>query len=168
MSEEWRPVVGYEGLYEVSSLGRVRTLLERKGIPRGHIRKLQIDKDGYAVVGIRINRKRRNLRVSRIMLEAFVRAPLPLEEACHNDGNRGNNTLPNLRWDTNKGNKADMVAHGTRMFGLNNPRTKLSDDDVAQIRLLEPFARRKDLARSFGVSQNQISLIVMGKVRVNV
>lgn len=111
-TETWRPILGWEGLYEVSNLGRVRGCDGRRQraivlVP------LQTDK-GY----LRVNlygpggRKERRL-IHRAVLEAFV-GPCPEDmQGCHNNGDRGDNRLENLRWDTASNNSRDKLAHGT-------------------------------------------------------
>jgi hypothetical protein len=115
MSEVWIPIAGYEGLYEVSSAGTVRSkdrldsigraarglLLRPETRPSGHLR-VTLCRDG----------KTRRLWVHRLVLEAFV-GPRPAGmEACHNDGNPVNNVPSNLRWDTKSANAQDRVRHG--------------------------------------------------------
>lgn len=125
MSEQWRPVVGYEGFYEVSDHGRVRS------VPRGvwkrsrwgsmawyevPVRQLRLTPlDGYRVVGLRRNDAtgQRQKKVHRLVLEAFV-GPCPDGmEACHWNGDRADNRIVNLRWDTPSSNSYDRVRHGT-------------------------------------------------------
>lgn len=119
MTENWRPVSGYEGAYEVSDQGRVRSLdrIARDGkrlrgrvlrpfvMPTGHVRAVLV-KDGV----------RRTLKVHRLVLQAFVGPAPEGTEALHRDGNAGNNTLSNLRWGTKSENSRDQIAHGTHPF----------------------------------------------------
>ena len=100
--------------------------------------------------------------VHRLVLEAFV-GPCPDGmESCHNDGNRSNNHVSNLRWDTRKGNFADCVKHGTRNYGENNGVSKLTDDLVRRIR--EEYATGKitqrELAAKYECAQMTVSCII--------
>lgn len=109
--ERWLPVPGWEGLYEVSDLGRVRSLDRPNGL-RGRVRVLSVGSHGYLDVGLCDGGVRRTRLVHRLVLEAFV-GPCPEgQEACHADSDRTNNRLSNLRWDTTKANAADRVAAG--------------------------------------------------------
>ena len=109
MTEEWRPVPGYEGLYSVSDQGRVRSEARRGRrermlslIPghRGHLSVAIYDKD---VV-------RRGFLVHRLVLTAFVRPPEPGEEGCHYpDPDPSNNRLENLMWGTRSVNQQQAV-----------------------------------------------------------
>ena len=106
MFEEWRPVVGYEGLYEVSNLGEVRSLprvmKSRHGSGMGYHMKGKVLKkidspNGYYFVPLG---KGKSGFVHRLVLEAFV--PNPEGKPCcdHIDANRHNNNVSNLRWAT--------------------------------------------------------------------
>ena len=116
--ETWLPVIGLEGLYEVSSLGRVRTV-ERlvpcgpgsKGVRhvRSIIRKVRPGKDGYLTVEL----CRKTYRVHKLVAEAFVGPRPTAMDVCHNDGNPINNAVENLRYGTKAENQIDSVRHGT-------------------------------------------------------
>lgn len=111
MSEEWRPVVGYEGSYEVSTGGLVRSVdrlnplgqrvrsrvLKLRRLPNGRPR-VSLSRDGRSV----------DAYTYRLVLEAFV-GPCPVGmEALHWDDDVNNNTLGNLRWGTRTDNMRDM------------------------------------------------------------
>ncbi len=112
--ENWKPIAGYEGLYEVSDMGNVRS------IRRNLIKSPAANDRGYFHVGLHSGAKQQRLYVHRLVLEAFV-GPCPAGmEGCHNDGDRANNRLDNLRWDTSKNNHADRLEHGTDTRGEKN------------------------------------------------
>lgn len=120
-SEEWRAVVGYEGRYEVSNLGRVRSLdrLVRGGKGglrpvKGRVLKPMAGQYGHLSVDLCKGgrRIRRMSRVHRLVLESFV-GPCPDGmEVCHYDGDPANNRIENLRYDTRSANMFDRVRHG--------------------------------------------------------
>lgn len=119
--EVWQPVPGFEGIYEVSDRGRVRSLdriITRSGIPRfirGTSRRSRLDVDGRLKLELYRDGTVTVARVHRLVLEAF-RGPQPDGmEGCHNDGNPTNNRLNNLRWDTQSENQRDSVRHGTHV-----------------------------------------------------
>lgn len=125
MTERWLPIPGYEGTYEVSDHGRVRSLPRRvirsDGRPRtihgGILSPVSTD-DGRVTVTLP-GTPRRKHKISRLVLTAFVRPPLPGEEACHHpDHDPTNNRLDNLRWDTSSENALDTVRQG-RHHGVN-------------------------------------------------
>ena len=117
-TEQWRPVVGYEGLYEVSNFGRVKSLgrltRNRNGVVRlkPRILKLRVKQSGHVTVCLYRDGKPTNVSVHRAVLIAFVGHPSDGKEACHNNGIPSDNRLENLRWDTRKSNKRDEVEHG--------------------------------------------------------
>lgn len=102
MTEEiWRPVVGYEGLYEVSSYGRVRSLDRydsRNRFRKGRILKLSDNGRGYLIVGLHSNNKVKNFLVHRLVAEAFLPNPENLTEVNHKDEDKSNNCVDNLEW----------------------------------------------------------------------
>lgn len=111
-TEEWRPVVGYEGLYEVSDLGRVKRVGAGQGTRPG-IRKLHANpRSGYLSVNLSKGNRQRTHRVHRLVLEAFV-GPCPEGmESCHADDDRNNNRLENLRWGTHAENCEERRTNG--------------------------------------------------------
>lgn len=123
MTEEWRPVAGWEGFYEVSSFGRVRGVARTYETRPGVIahRKPQVlrggfSRDGYPIVWLTRLSKRRELRVSRLVCEAW-HGPCPDGMEClHYDDDKSNNTPGNLRWGTRSENTYDKVRNGLHPF----------------------------------------------------
>lgn len=108
LTERWLPIPGFEGLYDVSDMGRVRSsragrVRSATAHPSGHL-KIQLHKNGV----------RHDWYVHQLVLLAFV-GPCPEGmEGCHfPDRSPSNNRLDNLRWDTRSGNRRDAIAHGT-------------------------------------------------------
>lgn len=120
MSEQWREIPGWEGFYAVSDQGRVKSLARsvpgRPGVfinKRERILKPTPKFDKYLVVGLCRNNTKATLLVHHLVLLAFVGPRPEGAESCHYDGNRTNNYLENLRWDTRSSNTFDKVRHGT-------------------------------------------------------
>lgn len=166
--EEWRPVVGYEGRYEVSNLGRVKSIRRSRKNPSGNlIMSPSTHGDGYKQVQLADGRIR-TFRVHVLVLTAFVGPKPDGTYGCHNDGNPANNCKDNLRWDTPSANQRDREKHGTGASGGNNPRAVLSPSDVVEIRkeLLSKQAERGlavRLARRYGVSSSVVYAIKNGR-----
>lgn len=167
MSEEWRPVVGYEGRYEVSSLGRVRSL-DTVAPCRGGKRQRRPGRllspgftRGYPYVQLHDGspgRHRGSPRlVHRLVLGAFV-GPCPGGmEACHWNGDEGDPRLANLRWATSQENKADMRRHG-------RSGRRLTEAAAHEIR--RRYLRGETtvaLGVAFGISSASVSRIGRGK-----
>lgn len=113
--EEWRPIVNFEGLYEVSNQGRVRSLPRKARDGRvflGRDKVLTKDADGRVRVSLSRDGKPYSMRVHRLVALAFLGEPEPGQEVCHNDGVASNNRVENLRWDTRKSNLKDSLKHG--------------------------------------------------------
>lgn len=113
--ERWRPVVGYEGLYEVSDLGRIRTVArtavsgrKRKEI----IRKPRISRGGYHRVALSRDDKEREFAVHRLVLAAFVRPGQPGELGRHLNDQPTDNRLENLAWGSYSDNAIDRIRNG--------------------------------------------------------
>lgn len=114
MNEVWKPIAGYEGLYEVSNLGRVRKI-------SGNAPKMIAVTDnghGYKIVGINDGHGRKNHYVHRLVAAAFVPNPNNLPTVDHIDHNRENNNACNLRWMT----QGDNVRHSASI--MSKPRMK--------------------------------------------
>lgn len=96
MAETWKPVVGFEGLYEVSDLGQLRSVGHRIS-PR--VLKLHTrTRDGYVTVGLVKNKHRTAVKIHRVVGAAFISNDAGLPQIDHIDGNRENNAASNLRW----------------------------------------------------------------------
>lgn len=127
MGEEiWRDIPGYEGIYQVSNLGRVKSFWNKKE----KLLKPRPNKQGYLQVDLHKNNKSKFRLVHSLVMEAFVGPRPDGLDVCHNDGNRRNNHLDNLRYDTHSNNSIDCVKHKT------HGSQKLSADDVKHIRKL--------------------------------
>ena len=119
IEEIWKDIKEYEGLYQVSNLGRVKSL-ERKyfsgknhnicKIAESKLLKLRLDKNGYLVTGLSKNGKQAYVRVHRLVAEAFIPNPNNYPQVNHKDENKENNNVDNLEWCTAKYNNN----YGTR------------------------------------------------------
>lgn len=119
--ERWLPVVGWEGYYEVSSIGNVRSVDRMVNNARGngqHMRRgrskaLLVIPSGHCVTGLSRHNRRVTAKVHRLVLIAFG-GPAPSgTECCHNNGIPSDNRIENLRWDSTSANRRDCVNHGT-------------------------------------------------------
>lgn len=175
--EKWKSINGFEGCYEISTWGRVRSLdrvVAGKGNCgksfgrwRGRMKALaKSNQPGHRAVSLFKNGICYQCSVHRLVLETFV-GPCPDGmEACHfPDRDPANNHLENLRWDTSKNNHADRKIHGTNGAGEKNPAAKLTQDEVKEIRRLhsEGIWTYRQLGDKFQVSFVMIGYIVKGK-----
>jgi HNH endonuclease/NUMOD4 motif-containing protein len=176
VQERWLPVVGYEGLYEVSDRGHVRGLdrmvrtgsrwgTESQRMQRGRI--LAFGSRGYGYWFVHLSRagKASAFYVHRLVLEAFV-GPCPEGmEALHGPGGRRDNRWPeNLSWGTRSQNARDRTRDGTMVRGIQIFHARLNPDAVREIRrLTADGVSQREIARRFDVSKRTIGLIVRGE-----
>ena len=118
--EQWKPIKGYEGKYDVSNFGRVRSYY--KGL---HIKTQRINNCGYCYVKLYVRGKRQKMaRVHRLVAEAFIPNPDNMSDVNHKDMNKLNNHVSNLEWSSHRGNVQHSYEHGRKMSETS--RTKLS------------------------------------------
>jgi hypothetical protein len=177
MSEEWRAIVGYEGLYEVSDQGRVRSVdrvVHRRGSyrnrecvqrTRGRLLRPGTDDKGYRYVNLHKENKARTIFVHTLVLEAFVGPPPSPQHVCrHGDNIPGNNKSKNLCWGTQKENNNDKLKHGTLLHGEDVATAILKKADVIKIRHLVSIGHtQSSLAKAYGVIPQTINVIVKRK-----
>lgn len=157
--ETWRDVEGFPG-YSVSSWGQI------KG-PRGHVLvQSNNTTGGYAFVSLSYADGTTTKKVHPLVARAFL-GPPPFEgaEVAHNDGNRANNAISNLRWATRVENHADKERHNTKPFGEKIFGVKLRAEDIPAIRReLSAGKRYAEIAERYGVSKDTIALIYRNKI----
>lgn len=155
-AEEWRPVKGHEGRYEVSSLGRVRSLIRAE--PR--ILKPTRDWKGYH----RVSLSGKTRTVHLIVLEAF-HGPRPDGlQASHLNDDKDNNTSDNLAWETPRKNYDRRAENGGDTCGERSASAILTENDVREIRQLYAAGENyTDLGRRFGVHLTTIRKLIRGE-----
>lgn len=157
--ERWLDVVGWEGLYRVSSEGRVSG-------PRRSILRPFVNKRGYPQIGLCRNGSRRTVFIHQMVADAFL-GPRPDGMECrHLDGDSGNAREENLCWGTHSENALDAVRHGANPIGVDHPHAKLTPEIAAIIRRrYRPYCRKwggRACAERFGVSTGAVSALVRG------
>lgn len=172
--EIWKDIKGFEGCYQISSLGRVKSLA-RNGSPYGeNIRKLSRTKDGYLKVRLFGNGKDVTTRVHRLVAETFIENPDNKETVNHIDGNKENNSVENLEWADRHEQLYHAYELGLRkpMAGHINSQSKLTEEQVREIRAT--YVRQSKefgtvaLSKKYGVTNRVIGLVVNGKAYKNV
>ena len=168
--EEWRDIFGWEGFYQISDMGRLKSL-KRPFVPKNRILKPCVDRDGYLFAGLFKNNKRLACpKIHRLVLEAFIGLRPSGLEGRHIDGNKTNNRLSNVEWSTHAANENDKYSHGTIMSGSKNGYSKLTESDIVKIRKLWETGRftQWGLALEFGVGQSCIWSVIHRKSWNNV
>ena len=120
---------------------------------------------GYPILVVRIGGKRRWWFIHRLVLEAFVGPRPDGKECCHQDGNKENNAISNLRWDTHASNVADNVRDGSLATGSRVGLAKMTETDIPEIVRLyrEVGLTQAEIAKRFGVHPTQITRVLNGK-----
>ncbi len=156
--EQWRAVPGYEGFYEVSDQGNVRSLPRMVAHPKtgvrpspGKVLSPARRKDGRRYVALSKEGVVRHGAVARIMLEAFV-GPANGRMALHKDDNRDNDNLPNLYWGTNVENMSDKVKNGNSLKGSKHHKAQVYEAQVIEMR------KRMDAGEDYRVVAEEYGL----------
>ena len=152
-NEEWRDVVGYEGRYQVSSMGRVKSFKWNKE----RFLKPSMDKDGYLLVNLCAGGKPKTLKVHRLVCEAFHENPDNRPQVNHINEDKTDNRACNLEWCTCKQN----VNHGSRNERVSKPVGQYSLDG----KLIKLWPSTMEAERQAGFNHGNISQVANGKYK---
>lgn len=165
MKEIWKDVVNYEGLYEVSNLGSIkskgRTVSDINGRVLKYPEKIlkQSNSNGYMVVQLSdINKSKRSLKVHRLVAEAFIDNPLKLPVVNHINGVKSDNRLENLEWCTDKENT--LHAHKT---GLAPHSKKVAQINKDSGEIIGIFNSISEASERTGIQRPHIGAVCNGK-----
>ena len=165
MKEEWRPVVGFGGNYEVSNYGYVRSIDRHITCKNGAVKFLKgrvlsehLDKKGYRIVRPYGGGENTTIKVARLVGMAFISNPQNKPQINHIDGCKTNDKITNLEWCTNKENMYHAIINGLKS-------TKLTNDEVVEILFLGKTKTHQSIADIYGVSRPCISMILEHKRR---
>ena len=173
--EVWKDIKGFEGIYQVSNQGEVKSL-ERKTFNNGtkkqniikeKILKKPLDKDGYIRYCLFKNGKRFSLKAYRLVAIEFIDNPQNKSQVNHIDGNKINNSVLNLEWVTPRENTIHAILNGLsfQVGGEKHHMSKINSKQVSEIFSIyqtEKIPQHK-LAEIYGISQSQISRILNKK-----
>lgn len=172
MKEVWKDIPNWKN-YQASNLGRIKSkeryTIIAHGAKRHELEKIMSshdDKDGYQTLMLSQNGKRKMLKVHRLVTQTFISNPENKPEVNHKDGNKANNCITNLEWNTTLENQKHAFATGLKnSTAENNGRAKLTWDDVNLIRKLreEYKFKVKRLMWLFDMSKSQINSIIYYK-----
>lgn len=159
LKELWRNIDGYKELYQVSNLGNVRSFKYNTS----RILKERINRRGYCYINLCQNGKYKSCSIHRLVAIAFLgKSDLTVN---HKDGDKENNLLENLEWLTHKENLNHAKENGLiKIFGEDNPNSKLTEDNVREIRKLyqEKKTKVRSLSFKYNVSKYAIRQIING------
>lgn len=166
--EIWLPVKGYEDRYEVSNLGRVRSLMKQNvhggGVRKRDkpmIRKSHINTSGYYQIGLQKEGKLEHLRVHRLVAIAFIPNPENLPEVNHLKG-KLDNRVESIEWSTPSNNQKHAYANNLRipLGGEKNPKCILTEKQVVDI--FNSKTKSKEAAQKHGISIHTVRHIRRG------
>ena len=170
--EEWRNIKGYEGRYQISSFGRVKSLIDNKGKYREKILKQRIDK-GYLKAHLTKNGKQKTYSVHRLVAQAFIPNLNSLPCINHKDEDKTNNHVSNLEWcdynyNNNYGTRNEKISKKNKenfkgkYKGKNNPRAR----KVICITTGEKFNYIREASNKYNIKNHEdITRACQGKRR---
>lgn len=163
--EIWKDIEGYEGYYQISNLGRVKSLIRKStgtNTTKENFLNLEISKKGYYRASLSMNGKIKKISLHRLIAIHFIDNPFNKKCVNHINGVRLDNRIENLEWSTYSENSK----HGYVSNKRKNPIRKLEEWQVLEIKSKLNNFKRGDglrLANEYGVSKYIISLIKTGK-----
>ena len=170
--EIWKTISGYDGFYDISSLGRVRShdriVVTINGVTqrrKGVVMQPAL-RAGYPFVLLQVEKVKKQAHVHRLVAAAFCEKPEGCDVVNHIDGNKTNNSADNLEWTTHSGNIRHAIDTGLREIktGQRHSASKLTQDQVDAIRLkLISGQTGASIAREFGVHVMTVSNIRNGR-----
>ena len=152
MAEIWKPIKGYEGLYEVSNLGNVKSLCDKRG---ERLRKLVPDKNGYMTVCLKKEGKYCNKKVHRLVASAFLENEENYPHVNHKDLNKANNAVENLEWCSAKYNNLYKDK-----YKCTNKAVKMLDENLNILKIFESIRKA---AETMGINETCISMVLHKK-----
>lgn len=169
MEEIFKPIKRYELLYEISNLGRIKSLAKKwsNGYKDETFLSLKPSKSGYVTVRLNKDGIKESFSLHFLVASHFIENPNNLKEVNHKDHIRHNNVFGNLQWVTH----ADNIRYGyldgfvTGARGEKSPVAKLSNEKVLEIRSLYKSGKytQQDLANLFNQKRNNIAKIINNK-----
>lgn len=168
--EVWKDIKGYEGLYKISTLGRIKKMEGKVHYKDGRVRryreqlrKVRIGKAGYPAVTLTKNKKKKTHTIHSLLAEAFIPKVDGKDRINHINGIKSDNSLENLEWCTQKENMTHARDTGLlTTYGENTHSSKLTEADVLEIRDLfenKKYSHQK-IADIFNVSRENVGSIV--------
>lgn len=173
MEEIWKDIIGYEGLYQISNLGRVKSLEKTVKVGKQYNRFPEkilsnkcLDKNGYNIFSANKDGLQKTLKVHREVAKCFIPNPENKPQVNHINGIKNDNRVENLEWCTNRENinhayfnKLCVAAKGSKCGA-----SKYKEDDILKIRkMAENGILHKDIAIMYKMSKKNVHNIINRK-----
>ena len=162
--EIWRWIEGYEGLYKVSTFGRVKRFY---GNGKTKILKPWLNRQGYLIFDLCKGAKSKHFPIHQLVARAFIPNPENKPEPNHEDANKMNNHVSNLKWVTRAENQKHAFANGLSPKGEAHHSAKITDEQREEIRRIAVKGDSEfglnALARKYGINSASICEIVNGR-----
>lgn len=175
MKEIWKNIKGYEGLYQISNYGNIKSLdriiiykNKYSHFHKGKYLKQEIDINGYLYISISKDGKIKKNKVHRLVAETFIFNPKNKSDVNHKDGNKQNNNIDNLEWNTHQENENHAVKNKLKSYGQDHYLTKLTNEQVKLIKWIAKNVKVKygfwsKLSKKLNINKNIISSIINNK-----
>lgn len=159
--EIWKDIKNYEGLYQVSNLGNIKSFWHKKEV----IMK-QMNNNGYSQLNLYYCGLAKKFYVHRLVAKAFIPNPENKPQVNHIDGNKQNNNINNLEWVTNIENEKHAIKLGLKyQKGESHPSNKLTENEARVIKFLYSTGKYTtlEIAEIYNISHPTVSMIGRGK-----
>jgi hypothetical protein len=169
MCEIWKDIKGYEGLYQVSNQGRIKSFPRKVNFGRSWRMTKEkflspaLDSNNYPFVTLSVTQKHFHLSIHRAVAEAFLDNPKELREVNHINGCKIDNYVENLEWISSSDNKYHALDNDLKAHGQDCSFSKLTNEDVFKIKSLRNTMSQLAIAKQFNISQAQVCRIQTGK-----
>lgn len=171
MNETWKDIPGYENIYQVSNIGRVKRLAYWHKVKlhnvnntfrQERILKISLNTSGYKQAYLCNNYIGKSIAIHRLVASAFIENIDNKKQVNHKDGNKLNNNVNNLEWCTYHENLDHAIKHNLRAVGEKCGSAKLKNSDVVEIRELYSSKKytNKELAIIYGVADSTMSQVI--------
>ncbi len=172
IQEIWKDIIGYEGLYQISNLGRIKSLPRIRNIryrpymTKERILTPTIGNNGYCYIMFQLNSVPKRYLVHRLFAIHFIPNPENKPQINHKNGIKHDNIPTNLEWCTSAENIRHSYVNGLQkpIKGEKSHNSKLKESDVLNIKeMINEGEKQSDIARIYNVTQSHISDIKHNK-----
>lgn len=162
MNEKWKDICGYEGLYQVSNTGKVKSLNNRSNHKSAKLLIQSVNKGGYERVYLYKNRKRKCYLVHRLVADAFIPNILNKKEVNHIDCNKLNNNVTNLEWCTRHENHIHKCLNG---LNKTQQAIEVNEKPIILVNNGTRYRSMMDACRKLNLSVANVSRVCNGKLK---